>query len=103
MNTERKLAEALRALRNHSTQSELYEAHKAADEALAEYDAADPTRALVMREALMNYASAEYVYSRDLRNNAKRHEWDAETRERFAQGADARRRVALELAAKVAP
>jgi hypothetical protein len=35
-----KLADALRALRNHATQSELYNAQRDADEALAEYDAA---------------------------------------------------------------
>lgn len=34
-----KLADALRALRHHATQQELYEAHRAADEVLAAYDA----------------------------------------------------------------
>lgn len=38
MNITDKLAVALRALRHHSTQQELYAAHITADEALNEYD-----------------------------------------------------------------
>jgi hypothetical protein len=101
VNTQTKLAQALRAMVAAVTPADIAAATAQAREVIAEHDASteDAVNLLVMREALRDYASAEYIRGRDLRDGkGDAAAWGADTRERFAQGCDIRRRAALKMA-----
>jgi hypothetical protein len=112
VNMQAKLAQALRFIalelaqhRDANTpKNPVSYSLQTARDALAVHDesAEDAVNLLVMREALRDYASAEYVRGRDIRDgkgDAKG--WGADTRERFAQGCDIRRRAALKMAEEI--
>lgn len=113
VNTQTKMAQALRYIAlelgqhpdRNVPKNPVYYALSKAQEIIEEHDASgaeDAVNLLVMREALRDYASAEYVRGRDIRagkgDAAARGE---DTRERFAQGCDIRRRAALKMAEEI--
>lgn len=93
--TQNKLADALRACVARDGD---YLA--LADAALAEHDAqaADPLRALILGDALADYAEREYKAARDARAGKLLSDCNPETRERYARGCEMRRALALQMA-----